>query len=164
MASLKYGCIHPAPETVEVPVAASQYFYHNGVNAVYLDSSGNATLALTATATLYGIAIVPKGRGAGASDDYWLSSSTAGKDKIAVIPATAGHKFCLPGNITATAAMKGGAWDLISVNDGTATTVDLDTSSTDVFIVDDIASNIVAGAASTAVIARINPAKIQADT
>lgn len=164
MASLKYGCIHPHPETVEVPVAASQYFYHNGVNAVYLDTSGHATLALTATATLYGIAIVPKGRGAGTSDDYWKSSATAGKDKIAVIPATAGHKFMLPGNITATAAMKGGAWDLIAVNDGTATTVDLDTSSTDVFIVDDLATNVVAGAGIADVIARINPAKIQADT
>lgn len=164
MASLKYGCIHPSPETVEVPVAASQFFYHNGVNAVYLDTSGHATLALTATATLYGIAIVPKGRGAGTSDDYWKSSATAGKDKIAVIPATAGHKFMLPGNITATAAMKGGAWDLISVNDGTATTVDLDTSSTDVFIMDDLASNVVAGAGASDVIVRINPAKIQADT
>lgn len=164
MASLKYGCIHPSPETVEVPVAASQFFYHNGVNAVYLDTSGHATLALTATATLYGIAIVPKGRGAGSSDDYWKSSATAGKDKIAVIPATGGYKFMLPGNITATAAMKGGVWDLIAVNDGTATTVDLDTSSTDVFIVDDIASNVVAGAGTADVIARINPAKIQADT
>lgn len=164
MASLKYGCIHPSPVTVEVPVAASQFFYHNGVNAVHLDTSGHATLSLTATATLYGIAIVPKGRGAGTSDDYWKSSATAGKDKIAVIPATAGHKFMLPGNITATAAMKGGAWDLIAVNDGTATTVDLDTSSTDVFIVDDLATNVVAGAGIADVIARINPAKIQADT
>jgi hypothetical protein len=164
MASLTSRCLHPDPETTEYPVAASQFFYHNGVNAVFLNSSGHLELALTATATILGIAIVPKGRGAGTSDDYWKSSATAGADKIPVILATSGYKFLLPGNITATAAMRGGAWDLIAVNDGTATTLDLDTSTTDVFIVDDLGVNVVAGAAVTDVVARINPLKVQADT
>lgn len=164
MASLKHRCIEPGGvKTVELPVAASQYFRHNGVNAVYLDSNGRVTLALTATATLYGIAVVPAGRGAGSSDDYWLSSSTAGADKIAVIPATENARFCLPSDDTVTAAMRGNSCDLIAVNDGTATQVDVGTSSTKVFIIDDLATNVVAGAAATDVIVRINPAKIQAD-
>lgn len=161
MAHLKYGCITPNVITKEYPVAASQYFRHDGVNAVYLDTSGHATLALTATATLAGIAIVPKGQGAGSSDDYWKSSATAGSDKIQVITDPKAQFMAL-GNITATVAMKGGAWDLIAVNDGTATYVDLDTSSTDVFIVDDLGSNY--GGGANDVIIRINPAKYQADT
>lgn len=159
MAHLLYGCITPDVVTKEYPVAASQYFRHDGVNAVYLDASGNVTLALTATATLLGIAIVPKGRGAGASDSYWLSNATAGVDKIQVITDPEA-KFMLPGNITATAAMKGGAWDLLAVNDGTATTVDLDTSVTDVFIVDDLGSKY--GGGANDVVAHINPVKYQA--
>lgn len=164
MASIKYGCLHPHPETIELPVAASQYFYHNGVNAVYLDSNGLVTLALTATSTIYGIAVVPKGRGAGSSDNYWLSSATAGKDKIPVIPATAGLSFLLPADDTVTAAMRGNACDLIAVNDGTATTVDVGTSSTDVFIIQDLGTNVKADASATDVVVKINPAKVQADT
>ena len=58
--------------------------------------------------------------------------------------------------------MRGNACDLIAVNDGTATTVDVGTSSTDVFIIDDIGT--VAGGAVTDVVFHINPLKYQADT
>jgi hypothetical protein len=164
MAHLKYGCLHPAPKTKEYPVAASQYFRHDGVNAVYLDGSGHVTLALTATATLLGIAIVPKGRGAGSSDNYWLSSATAGKDKIPVIAVDGGYEFLAKADDTVTAAMKGNACDLIAVNDGTATTVDVGTSSTDVFLIQDLGTNVKADASATDVVVKINPAKVQADT
>jgi len=164
MASLKYGCIESGGvKTVELPVAASQYFYHNGVNAVYLDSSGNVTLALTATATIYGIAIPPAGQGAGTSDLYWKSSATAGADKIAVIPAKERTRFCFPADDTVTASMRGNTCDLISVNDGTATQVDVGTSSTKVFIIEDLATNLKSTASATDVIVIINPAKMQAD-
>ena len=82
MASIKYGPLDPAPKTKMYPVAASQYFYHEGESFVYLDSSGNVTKALTATGTIFGWAIVPKGRGAGSSDDYWKSSATAAADRV----------------------------------------------------------------------------------
>src|SRR3990167_1105289 len=164
MASVLYGCLHPSPKTKEYPVAASQYFYHEGFNAVYLDTSGHVTGALTATTTLLGYAVVPKGRGAGSSDDYWLSSATAGKDKIAVIDALDGYEFLAPGIITVTAAMKGGAWDIVAVNDGTATYVDFDTSSTDVVICVDLGVNVKAGAPITSGVVKFNPAKRQADT
>lgn len=163
MASLKYGCLDPSPKTKEYPVAASQYFYHNGINVVYLDGSGNVTLALTATASVLGVAIVPKGRGAGTSDNYWLSSSTAGKDKIAVIDALDGYEFLLPADDTVTAAMRGNNCDLIAVNDGTATTVDVGTASTNIFIIVDLGTNVKANAAATDVVVKFDPARRQSD-
>jgi hypothetical protein len=162
MASLKYGCLTLNVPTVEVSVAASQYFYHNGVNLVYLDSSGYATLALTATGTVYGVAIVPAGRGAGASDNYWLSSATAGADKLHVIPVSAGAKFMFPADTTVTEAMKGNACDLVAVNDGSATYVNTSASSTDIFLIQDLGLN--HNGSTTDVIVTINPAKVQADT
>ena len=163
MASLVYGCLDPCPKTKEYPVAASQYFYHEGFNACYLDSSGNVTGALTATATLLGYAIVPKGMGAGTSADYWLSSATAAADRIAVIDALDGYEFLAPGIITVTAAMTGGSWDLVAVNDGTATYVDFDTSSTAVVICTDLGVNRKADAPITSGVVKFNPAKRQAD-
>ena len=161
---MKYGPLKAGVKTVELPVAASQYFRHEGVNAVYLDSNGRVTLALTATATIYGWAIVPKGRGAGSDDNYWLSSATAGKDKIPVLPAEELVEVLAPSDDTVTAAMRGNACDLIAVNDGTATTVNVGTSSTDVFIIKDLGTNRRPNAAATDVVVIINPGKIQADT
>lgn len=167
MASIVYGCITPNVIAKQYPVAASQYFRHDGVNAVYLDGSGNATLALTATATFLGVAIVPKGKGAGSSDSYWLSSSTAGSDKIQVITDPSA-RFLLPAGATAiadttvtSAAYAGNAVDIIAVNDGTATWVDIDTGSTDVFVVDAAGSDY--GGPTTSVVVHINPLKYQAD-
>jgi len=161
MASIKYGCITPNVTGREYPVAAAQYFRHDGVNAVYLDGSGHVTLGLSATATLKGIAIVPKGRGAGTSDNYWKSSATAAADSVFVITDLEAE-YLLPADDTATAAMAGNACDLISVNDGTATTVDVGTSTTDVFLIQ--AAGTKYGGTTTDVVVKINPAKVQADT
>lgn len=163
MASLKYGCLSPAPSTRILPVAASQYFYHNGVNAVYLDSSGNVTLALTATTTLFGVAVVPTGMGAGTDPLVWKSSATAGQDKIPVILISDDDEYMFPSDATIAASDRGNSCDLIAVNDGTATTVDPDASSTKVFIIQDLATNRVANAAATDVIVKLNIAKQQAD-
>ena len=160
MAHPLYGAINCA-ETKEYPVAASQYFRHAGINFVYLDGSGNVTLALTATATLLGMAIVPKGKGAGADANYWLSSATAGADKLAVV-VDPNAKYLVPADDTVTAAMKGNACDIVAVNDGAATTVDVGTSTTDVLIIVDQGINY--GGAATDVVVKINPAKVQADT
>ena len=59
---------------------------------------------------------------------------------------------------------KGNACDLIAVKDCTATQVDVGTSTTDVFLIDDLATNLKSTASATDVIVRINPAKVQADT
>jgi hypothetical protein len=164
MASMKYGPLHTGYKTIELPVADSQHFYHNGVNAVFLDANGHVELAVTATGTLFGIALPPAGRGESPSDDYWESSATAGVDKIAVIPVSENARFLLPADATVTAAMRGNACDLIAVNDGTATTVDVGTSSTDVFLIEGLGTDYKADAAATDVVVRINPAKVQADS
>ena len=162
--SLKYGCITPNVKGRTYPVAASQYFAHEGANFVYLDSSGHVTLALTATATLFGWVDAPIGVGAGAAGSvYWKSSATAGADKIFVV-TDKNAEFLVPGNITATAAMLGGAWDLLSINDGTVGTVDLDTSTTDVLIATELGVNVAKDAVAAAVVVTINEAKRQSDT
>ena len=161
MASYSAYCLTGKMTAREYPVAASQYFYQNGTNLVYLDGSGHVTLALTATATLLGWAVVPKGRGAGSSDNYWLSSSTAGEDKILVV-TDPDARFILPADDTVTEAMKGNACDIIAVNDGTATQVDVGTSSTDVLVIVDLGTKY--NGSATDVVVKINPLKYQADT
>ena len=163
MASLKYGCITSAQDVVtkEYPVAASQKFYHEGINLVYLDGSGHVTLALTATATLLGFAMIPKGRGSqSVSDAYWQSSAIAGADKLLVVSGT-NARFLLPADDTVTEAMKGNSCDIIAVNDGTATTVDVGTSSTAVLVIDDLGTKY--NGSATDVVVKINPLKFQAD-
>jgi len=164
MSHIKYGgrTANVNRHAQELPVAASQYFRKDGVNLVYLDASGHVTLALTATATIYGRAVAPSGRGAGASDSYWLSSATAGADKIVVIPVEANEKFLVKADDTVTQAMLGNACDIIAVNDGTATTADVGTSSTDVLLIKDLGIN--HGGTTTDVLVQINPSKVQADT
>lgn len=162
--SLKYGCITPNPKGRQYPVAASQYFAHAGIGFVHLDSSGHVTLSLTATATLFGYVEAPAGVGAGAAGSaYWKSSATAGADHLFVI-TDKNAEFLVPGNITATAAMLGGAWDILSVNDGTAGTADLDTSTTDVLIATELGTNVAHDAAATDVVVMMNEAKRQSDT
>lgn len=164
MAHTRYGCLHPTPKTIMLPVAASQYFRHDAPNFVYLDGNGRVTLALAATATLYGYAIIPKGRGAGTSDDYWLSSATAGADSVPVIPASENLEFLCLADDTPTAGQKGNACDLDAINDGTAYYVNIGTSSTDVVIIQALGTDRKADAGANDVVVIINPAKIQADT
>jgi hypothetical protein len=162
--SLKYGCITPNAKGREYPVAASQYFCHAGGHWVYLDSSGHVTLAITATTYLFGWAVSPAGVGAGAAGSaYWLSSATAGADKVFVITDPTAE-FCMPADATATAAYEGRTADLVSVNDGTAQVADLGTTSTDVLLVQKVATDLLSNAAATDVIVKLNQAKLQAVT
>lgn len=161
MASLKYGSIADDKRGAWYPVAASQYFYHEGENMVYLDASGHVTKAVTNTAYLFGYAVVPKGRGAGSSDAYWLSSAVAGEDEIFVV-TDPNALFLLPADDTVTQAMVGDACDIVAVNDGTATTVDVGTSTTDVLVIEALGTKY--GGAATDVVVRINSAKRQAVT
>ncbi len=166
MASIKYRCLNTDPHTIEYPVAASQYFQHDGLNLVYLDSSGQLTGALTSQGTILGlVANVPKGRGNSTNTDdaYWLSSATAGADKLPVYLAESGYLFLMPGIIAATAAMLGGAWDHVNVNTASTKYVDLDTSSTDLLIAMKLGTTITGGGANDIVV-KMNPLKIQADT
>ncbi len=166
MASIKYRCLQLDAKTIEYPVTASQYFQHDGLNLVYLDSNGRLTGALTSQGTILGlVANVPKGRGnsTNTDDDYWLSSATEGADKLPVYLAEAGFLFLMPGIITTTVAMLGGAWDHVNVNTASTKYVDLDTSSTDLLIAMKLGTDITGGGA-TDVVVKMNPQKMQADT
>lgn len=159
---MKYGCITGVHRSKMYPVAASQYFNRAGGAFVYLDGSGHVTLALTATATIFGYAAAPAGQGAGTDAGYWKSSATAGADKVPVIRITSELEFLVPSDGTPTISQAGDACDLIGVNDGTTQKADIGTSTTDVLIIQDIGTK--AGGSTTDVIVKVNPAKIQADT
>ena len=161
MASLVYGCISTGMECHEYPVAASQYFYHEGINFVDI-SSGYVSKVETADTAIYGFAIVPAGRGVNTSSDtYWQSGSSAGDDNILVV-TDKDALFLLPADATPTLASDGVLCDLIAANDanGVAEYVDIGTSSTDVLqIVDWEGSKY--GGATNSVVVRINPLKYQ---
>lgn len=159
--SPKYRCITPSVDTVEVPVAASQKFYHEGAAFVVLDSSGHARLALSADTTIYGYALVPAGMGAGTDPTIWESSATAGKDKIAVV-VDPKARYLVPASTTVAQSAVGNAYELIGVNDGTQQYLNLGAASTDVLIVDKVGTSVNGGDTTDAVV-KINPVKFQAD-
>ena len=161
MPSIKYGCITPCVESVEMPVAASQKFKHDSANFVVLDIDGNVRLALTADTALYGYAIIPEGRGAGADDGVWESSSTAGKDKILIVKDP-DARYLIPASGAVSQANVGNAYDLIGVNDGTAQTVNLAAGNNDVVVIEKSGRSIERGGANDAVV-RINYSKFQGD-
>ena len=163
MASLKYRCLTPNPITTEYPVAASQVFYHEGAQFVYLDGSGNVTVGVTATATVIGWAIVPVGVGAWTTNKLcWKSSATAGADKIAVI-TDPNAEFLVGADDTVTAAYRGNACDLVlTTADGSGPQlVDIGTTSNDVVRITKIGTEVVGGSTTDCVV-RIN--SFQADT
>jgi len=161
MASIKYGCITPSVETDTYSVAASQYFYHDGANFCYLDGAGNITTALSATATIKGWAIVPKGKGAGTSDSYWLSSAVTASDKLAVITDPKA-RYLVPSTATVTVGMIGDCADITGVNDGTQQYIMAGTNTLDIVIIENVGTAIGGGVCDG--IVKINPAKFQADT
>ena len=165
MAHSYYGCTDPSPRTTEYGVNASDVFAHAGANFVILGSDGFVTPALTTTATLFGYAIIPKGTGAGSAVADWKASATDGVDKVPVILATDNYSFFVPADATATAGQAGDAIDLLnaSATDSTAALADVGSSSTDVLIIQELATKKHSDAAVTDIIVKINPAKIQAD-
>ena len=164
MASIKYGCLNPNAKTKEYPVAASQYFAHEGFNPVQLDGDGNLIGALSAASTLFGVAIVPKGRGnaTNTSDDYWLSSATAAKDRIPVVLAVDGEQFLVPTATTVAAATHvGNAYDIVGVNTASTHYVNLAATAIKVVVCVDLGVNVNADAAVTDAVVIINPTLYQ---
>ena len=162
MGSLTFGCISSDVEEKVYPVAADQYFYHEGVNFVYLDG-GYVKTALTATTSLLGHAHVPSGRGnQTTSDAYWKSGSSDGDDEI-LVTTDPKAKYLLPSDATPAITDNDLLCDIIAVNDGSPTYVDIGTSTTDVLkIVDYDGARY--GGPTNSVVVRINPLKFQGDT
>ena len=165
MAHMNYGCMHPSPKTTEYPVVADQFFSHIGPNLVYLDSSGYVTKALSATTTIFGVAVVPKGRGnpANTSDLYWKSSGTDAQDKIPIIKVDSGYNFLFLADDTPTAAQAGDACDLTAVNDANPDYVDIGTSDVNVFIIQGRGVDYDNRAGANDVVVKINPETRQSD-
>jgi hypothetical protein len=164
MAHPRYGCLNPRAATVEYPCNADEVWQHDGAHVCLLDGSGYVTQALTSTGKVFGYAIIPAGMGAGSAVASWKAGDD-GVDKIPVIPATAGEEFLLPSDGTPTIAQVGNACDIINTaSTDTASLVDIGTSSTDVFIIQGIGTDYHAGASTTDVVVKFNPAELQADT
>ncbi|MEK9722311.1 MAG: hypothetical protein VW405_02345 [Rhodospirillaceae bacterium] len=128
-----------------------------------MDSNGRVTLALTATATLFGWAELGFSPDAAlvtgdAGSRVFTSSSTAGATKELVHLAGSGEcdGFWIPDAGTPAQARVGEACDLVGVNDGTKQTSNSGTSSTDVLRIIDFDG--------TDCFVMVNPAKVQADT
>ncbi len=160
-----YGPLNPNAKTVEYPANASEVWHHAGANFCFIGSDGFVTQLLSGTATVFGYAMIPKGPGAGTAVASWKASATDGKDKIPVVLATENETFVVPADDTATIGQTGDAVDMLngSATDATASLIDVGASSTDVFIIQGLATDRVAAAAGTDVLVKINPAKIQAD-
>jgi len=157
MASRKYGPLNGMNRFREMPVAASQYFCHEGVNFFDIDSSGHVTLLETADGSIAGWADCPGGRGntTNTSDLYWLSSATAGASKVQCVLLEEGASFLLRADATPTQAQVGDCCDITAANSATASYVNIGTSSTDVLIIEDLGSN--HGGPAASVVVRMNP-------
>lgn len=162
MARLKYGAeFEGGPLPRSQPFAASQIFHEKGGALVYADGSGYMTGALTATATLFGWALLGFGYAApgitGAAGARILTtSSTAGADSHPVKPLSGADVFWMPPDATPTQASVGNACNIIGVNDGTKQVADIGTSTTDVLRI--------VGQDGADVLVMVNTGKLQADT
>jgi len=116
-----------------LPIAASQYFAFGGGAFGDLNSSGHYTIAETADTALWGWALAPKSVTATAGLTYYLSSSTAGADKLFVIHCVE-TVFDMPtSTATMAASQVGELCDLISTNGATTPQyANVGTNSTDV--------------------------------
>ena len=162
---MKYGCMHPSPKTTEYPVAASQYFPHIGPSLVNLDGSGNVTLLETLDTSVFGVAVVPTGRGnpTNTSDSYWMSSATAAEDRIPIIKTDSNYNFLLLADDTPTASQAGNACDLTAANAAGVDYVDIGTSTNDIFIIQGRGVDYHADAGTNDVVVKLNRTKRQGD-
>jgi hypothetical protein len=145
---------------LRLPFAASQQFHELGCAFTYADASGHQALALTATATLFGWALLgfspqaPEVSGTHGARKFTTSSTAA--TKYDCKPLTGSEYIWGIGDASFSESDRGNACDLIGVNDGTQQKIDIGTSSTDVLRI--------IGGDGTAILVAVNPSKLQADT
>jgi hypothetical protein len=160
-----YGYIRGPRNLFWAPVAASLKVHPKGGFWVARDSSGNITLALDATATLYGWGHFPRSLEAGstaASNGYWTSNSSAGVSRV-LVDIGIGTVFSMPvvsGDVYAE-ARNGETCDITGVAsaDGSPQEANLSASSTVVLVVEggDLDN-------TSLIYTSINPAKRQVDS
>ena len=161
---MNYGCMHPSPKTTEYPVAGSQYFSHIGPNLVDI-TTGYITLAESADATVFGVAVVPKGRGnpTNTSDLYWMSNAVDGVDKIPIIKVDSGYNFLFLADDTPTAAQAGDRCDILVANAANADYADIGENTTGVLIIQGRGVDYDARAGANDVVVKLNPETRQSD-
>jgi hypothetical protein len=154
---IKYGWVSGGRQGREYKVAASQYFNRLGGHFVYADTAGNITLAVSTTTTLLGWAEVPKDA---AGKSAWMSSSTAGADKVFVITDPTAI-YAIPGAAAVNATQIGNACDIVMTNATYALlqSANVGTTSTDVLRIEGFPEY-----SATVALVKINYAKFQADT
>ena len=114
---IKYGIREGRGTGIEIPVAATQYFQRRGGHFVYT-ADGNVNLCSSMTGCdrasgVTGWLDTPKDA---AGYNYWVSSSTAGADKVFVITET-DAVYAIPWNGTnasLTATLVGRGADIIA--------------------------------------------------
>ena len=112
MSELKYGYAYGGHTGVEIPVAASEYFNRQGGHFVIASSNtGYAELADVTATHLFGYAEVPKDA---TGYNAWVSSSTAGHDKVFVITdPTAVYAMTIETGASIVQALVGDNLDLV---------------------------------------------------
>jgi len=162
--ALKYGPkFESGPAPLYLAVEASQKFHEQGCAFVTSTAgTGHLGVSLTADTTVFGWLLTgfsprsPEVTGSVGSYVY-TTSSTAGT-RYLVKPLCASDVFYCKADAVFAEAMRGDAGDLVGVNDGTAQTVDVGTSSTDIV-------RMIDGVVGTAdVLVMVNPAKLDATT
>lgn len=127
MSEVRYGPVIGSYNTIMFPVTDAQMFHPNGAAFVFLDANGKVSIAITATASLFGWALVPRSlKGTDLTNGFWtsLSSGTTGVSYVPVIVAAMNPKVAYRVPTTAAgglavAARLGECSDLVGVNDGT---------------------------------------------
>ena len=151
MASLKYRCLTPNVQVEEHLVAASQKFAHESASFCYLDGSGLVTVAVTATTTIYGWVIVPKGMGAGSTASYWQSNSS-GTSKVQVI-VDRRARFLVGLDDAITIANLGDALDIVlTTANGSVQLLDVGTTSNDVARIVGLGTSLKGGTTTDAIV------------
>lgn len=167
MSEVRYGPVIGNYNTIMFPVTDSQKFHPNGGAFVFLDSSGFVSIALTATQSLFGWAMVPRSlAGAHATLGYWTSGAVAvaGTSYVPVIVAAMnlGVTFRVPcGTGLAVATECGEAGDIIlTSNNGTVQSVGTATSTHDVVLMVGLPED----GDTNSLLVTFNPNEIQRDT
>lgn len=162
--ALKYGPkFESGPRPLYLPVEASQKFHEQG-NAFVTSTAGTGHLGLSLTAdtTIFGWLLTgfsPRApEVSGSLGSYVFTTSSTAGTRYLVKPLDPSEVFYVKADAVFAEAMRGDACDLIGVNDGTAQTADVGTSTTDVLRILDG----VVGVAD--VLVAVNPSKLDATT
>lgn len=166
MSEVRYGPVIGSYNTIMFPVTDAQMFHPNGAAFVFLDANGKVSIAITATTSLFGWALVPRSlKGTDQSNGFWtsLTAASTGVSYVPVIVAAMNPKVAYRVPCTAASAVLarlGECSDLVGVNDGTVQYATPGTTDTDVLLNVALPED----GDTNSIIVTFNPNTIQRDT